>query len=557
MSAGTPLITEKAPTTEVVRAFEVCRRIHTHGDLRSSRVVALLPAHKRPYAHVLAAFAMWADHLADEGEPSGRSQAMVRLRADTLTALAIGPGPRTRTQPVLRALAYMVRTWDLRVELLEEFLTALEQDSRHKPRFRDFVDLRNYLRGMSGALAELFTPLLDPIQENVPELMSLLGEVFQMTDILRDLPQDLARGRCYLPLQDLEPLGLETGDLTGPWTGPAHRELLALQVGRVRELLARGKEVVEAVHPSSRPFLASLVAGLTMGVDECEYLDTNPTVFAKTTQPQRPSAAKLATGLTQHQIATAGPPPELITTAPPRPEQVPAHVAVIMDGNRRWARERGMAAVGGHLAGEEAMHRLVDAAGELGIDHVTVFAFSTENWSRVPEEVSSLLEVLTWSVPRMTDRLHGRGMRLRWCGRRDRVGATLRERLERAERLTSDNTGMTFTVCLDYGGRQEMTDALDRAMTEAASAPSKLEHLTQADVLDFLYEPDLPDVDLLIRTSGEQRISNFLPWHTAYAEIFFDKVFWPDYDRSHLLHAVHDYAQRRRSFGGTLRKEGA
>lgn len=559
MSTEAPLITEESPTTEVVRAFEVCRRIHTRQDHLSSRIVALLPVHKRPYAHVLAAFAMWADHLADEGEPSGRAQVMARLRTDTLTALEAGPHARVHTQPVLRALAHMVRAWDLRVELLEEFLTALEQDSRHEPRFQDFGDLRTYLRGMTGTLAELFTPLLEPAHDNAPEMMSLLGETLQMTDILRDLPEDLARGRCYLPRQDLELLGLHVDDLGGPWSEPTHRELLALQVERARELLARGKEVVEAVHPSSRSFLACLVTGLTMGVDECEYLGTSPTSAptapARMTHLHGPSAAKLAADLTRRQIATAGPPPEHAPKTPHRP--VPAHVAVIMDGNRRWARERGMADVEGHLAGEEAIHRLLDAAGELGIGHVTTFAFSTENWSRAPEEVSSLLEVLAWSAPRITDRLCEQGMRMRWCGRRDRVGAVLRERLERAEKLTSGNTGMTFTFCLDYGGRQEMVDALGRAMTEAASGRSTLEHLTQADVLDFLYQPDLPDVDLLIRTSGEQRISNFLPWHTAYAEIFFDKVFWPDYDRSHLLHAVHEYAQRHRSFGGASRKESA
>lgn len=557
--APTPRTTTRAQSTQVIRSFEVCRRIHARKDHLSPLLIDLLPAPKRPYAHVLAAFTLWADHLADEGEPSERARAVARLRVDTLAALEAGPHTRARTQPVLRALAHMAHTWNLRVEPLEEFFTTLERDSLHTPYFGDFTDLRSYLRGMAGTIAELCAPVLEPTQENLPGLLSLLGETIQLVDILHDLHEDLARGRCYLPRQDLEHLGLQTTDLTGAWTGPAHRDLLLLQVERARELLAQGKEAVEAVHPSSRPFLSCLVSGLAMAVNDCEHLGTGPTPAptapARMTQLQGRSATKLATEITRHQGATTFPPPKFDPTSPP--EVVPAHVAVIMDGNRRWARHRGLSAVKGHLAGEEALHRLVEAAGDLGIGHVTVFAFSTENWSRPPEEISSLLNVFAWAVPRNADTLHRQGMRLRWCGRRDRVGTALREQLERAEKLTADNPGLTLTVCLDYGGRQEMADALGRAMTETASGRSRIEDLTQADVLDFLYEPDLPEVDLLIRTSGEQRISNFLPWHTAYAEIFFDKVFWPDYDRSHLLRAVHEYAQRHRSFGGTLHKEGA
>jgi undecaprenyl diphosphate synthase len=560
MRTGSLLVAERGADTGLARAFEVCRRIHTGADHLSPRIVDLLPAHKRPYAHALAAFGIWADRLADEGEVSGRGPALARFRADILTALAGEPGAPVRLPPVQRAMVHTVRAWDMPVPVLEELLTALEQDSRRPPDFPGFADLRGYMRGVSGTVAELFGAVLEPVREDAPELMSLLGEVFQYVDILHDLPEDLEQGRCYLPRQDLERLGLDAGDLIGARGTNAYRELIALQVRRARGLLDRGQEVLDAAHPSSRPFLASMVAGLRTGLDECEYLPADrPGAPPRTAVPARLSQIRetpagvlpVDPGPRRRQSPVSSPDPG----GPPA--AVPEHVAVIMDGNRRWAQALGLAAVEGHLAGEEAMYRLVDTAGDLGIKYVTTFAFSTENWSRSPEEVSSLFRVFTRRVAGIAGRLHARGVRMRWCGRRSRVEAQLRERLEWAEELTSGNSGVTFTFCLDYGGRQEMVDALKRVVDEALSGRLDPTRLTESDLAEYLYDPALPDVDLLIRTAGEQRTSNFLPWHTAYAEIVFEDALWPDFDRSHLVRAVNAYAGRRRSFGGTLGEESA
>ncbi|PDP86644.1 di-trans,poly-cis-decaprenylcistransferase [Glycomyces fuscus] len=557
---GSPLIAERGADTGLERAFEVCRRIHTGADHFSPQIVDLLPAHKRPYAHALAAFGIWADRLADEGEVSERGPALARFRAETLTALADGPGAPVRLPPVQRAMVHTVRAWNLPVPVLEELLTTLEQDSRRPPDFPGFADLRGYMRGMSGTVAELFGTVVEPVREDTPELMSLLGEVFQYIDILHDLPEDLEQGRCYLPRQDLERLGLDADDLIGARGTNAYRELIALQVRRARGLLDRGQEVVDAAHPSSRPFLASMVAGLRTGLDECEYLPANrPGAPPRTAVPARLSQTRktpvgvlpAVPGPRQRQPPVPSPDPGGPPTA------VPGHVAVIMDGNRRWARALGLAAVEGHMAGEEAMYRLVDAAGDLGIKYVTTFAFSTENWSRSSEEVSSLFRMFTRRVPGIAGRLHARGVRMRWYGRRTRVEPELRERLEWAEDLTSGNSGTTFTFCLDYGGRQEMVDALKRTVAEALSGRLDPTRMTESDLAGYLYDPALPDVDLLIRTAGEQRTSNFLPWHTAYAEILFEDALWPDFDRSHLVRAVNAYAERRRSFGGTLSEESA
>ncbi|MGW8529005.1 MULTISPECIES: polyprenyl diphosphate synthase [Nocardiopsidaceae] len=555
MRTGPLLIAERGADTGLARAFEVCRRIHTGADHLSPQVVDLLPVHKRPYAHALAAFGLWADRLADEGEVSERGSALARFRADTLAALAGGPGAPVRLSPVQRAMVHTVRAWDMSVPVLEELLATLEQDSRRPPDFPGFADLRGYMRGTAGTVAELFGTVLEPVREDAPELMSLLGEVFQYVDILHDLPEDLEQGRCYLPRQDLERLGLDADDLIGVRGTDAYRKLIARQVQRARGLLDQGQGVVDAMHPSSRPFLATTVAGLRTGLDECEYLPADPPgASPRTAVPARLSQTR------ETPVGVLPVVPELRQRQPPVPSPdpggppaaVPEHVAVIMDGNRRWARALGLAPVEGHTAGEEAMYRLVDAAGDLGIKYVTTFAFSTENWSRSPEEVSSLLRAFTRRVSGVAGRLHARGVRMRWYGRRSRVGAVLRERLEWAEELTSGNSGTTFTFCLDYGGRQEMVDALKRTVAEALSGRLDPTRLTESDLAEYLYDPGLPDVDLLIRTAGEQRISNFLPWHTAYAEIVFEDALWPDFDRSHLVRAVDAYAGRRRSFGGTL-----
>lgn len=413
---------------------------------------------------------------------------------------------------------------------------------------------------MSGTVAELLGTVLEPVREDTPELMSLLGEVLQYIDILTDLPEDLEQGRCYLPRQDLERFGLDADGLNGALGTDACRELIALQVRRARGLLDRGQEVVDAVHPSSRPFLASLLAGLRTGLDECEYLPANrpdapprTAVPARLSQTRETPAEVLPVDSVPRQQRSPVPSPD----SEDPPAAVPEHVAVIMDGNRRWALALGLAAVEGHMAGEEAMYRLVDAAGDLGIKYVTTFAFSTENWSRSPEEVSSLFKVFARRVTGVTGRLHARGVRMRWYGRRTRIEAALRERLEWAEELTSGNSGVTFTFCLDYGGRQEMVDAVKHAAAEAFSGRLDPTRMAESDLAGYLYDPTLPDVDLLIRTAGEQRTSNFLPWHTAYAEIVFDDALWPDFDRSHLVRAVNAYAERRRSFGGTLNEKSA
>ena len=232
-------------------------------------------------------------------------------------------------------------------------------------------------------------------------------------------------------------------------------------------------------------------------------------------------------------------------------ERVPAHVAIVMDGNGRWATLRGLPRTEGHGAGEEALWDTVNGAVEVGVKWLTVYAFSTENWSRPPSEVRYLMNFNRGLLQRRRDELHAMNVRIRFIGRRDwRVPRSVLKEIRIAEELTAGNTGMTFTIAFNYGGRVEIVDAVRQLASEAAEGRLKPEKIDANAIATRLYGPDAPDPDLLIRTSGEMRISNFLLWEVAYSELWFTPVFWPDFTREHLFEAIRDYQKRDRRFGG-------
>jgi undecaprenyl diphosphate synthase len=234
------------------------------------------------------------------------------------------------------------------------------------------------------------------------------------------------------------------------------------------------------------------------------------------------------------------------------PERIPRHVAAVMDGNGRWARQRGLKRTEGHAAGEDALFDTVEGAVELGIQWFTVYAFSTENWRRPADEVRYLMGFNKGILERHAEDMHSRNVRIRFAGRRDwRVPKGVLRRMEWASELTEHNTGMTLTIAFNYGGRAEIVDAV-RAIVAEGVAPDKIDEKT---IARHLYLPDMPDPDLMIRTSGEYRISNFLLWELAYSEIVFTEVLWPDFRRADLIDAIREYQARDRRFGG-LATEG-
>ena len=229
---------------------------------------------------------------------------------------------------------------------------------------------------------------------------------------------------------------------------------------------------------------------------------------------------------------------------------IPKHVALVMDGNGRWAQERGLPRTAGHEAGEASLLDCVHGALELGIGAVSAYAFSTENWRRSPEEVRFLMGFNRDVIRRRRDEMNELGVRIRWAGRRPKLWRSVIKELEEAEKLTAKNSQLTLTMCVNYGGRAEITDAVQAISAKVASGQIQPSKITERMISAHLDEPDMPDVDLFVRSSGEQRMSNFLLWQSAYAEFVFLDTLWPDFDRRQLWEACEIYADRNRRYGG-------
>ena len=247
---------------------------------------------------------------------------------------------------------------------------------------------------------------------------------------------------------------------------------------------------------------------------------------------------KLTTRIRTLTRLKAAPEPELPSSA--------RSVAIILDGNSRWARRRSLSTATGHRAGTRAVRRTVEAAIELGVRDLVLYAFSTENWNRPPDEVEALMEIFAETIERELPDLAKQGVRTRFIGRRDRAPDELRERMAALEAETAANDTLSLWIAFDYGGRAEIVEAA-RRLVEDGLAP---EEIDEASLSERLYAPDLPDPDLVIRTSGELRVSNFLLWQLAYSELVFVDTLWPDFGEDDLRAALAAYASRRRRFGG-------
>ena len=237
--------------------------------------------------------------------------------------------------------------------------------------------------------------------------------------------------------------------------------------------------------------------------------------------------------------------------------EVPRHVAIIMDGNGRWAAARGLPRVEGHRRGVEALRRTIRAAGEIGIQVITIFSFSAENWSRPASEIHELMSLLRRFIRNDLAELHKSNVRVRIIGEREGLEPDIGRLLTEAEELTRANTGLTLVVAFNYGARQEIARAARRIAVEVERGTLHAADVAMETVGRFLDAPDLPDPDLIIRTSGEQRLSNFLLWQSAYSELVFVPTYWPDFDRATLEAAIHEYQQRERRFGGLVAKTGS
>ena len=233
-------------------------------------------------------------------------------------------------------------------------------------------------------------------------------------------------------------------------------------------------------------------------------------------------------------------------------ELVPRHVAIVMDGDGRWAKQRGLPRTEGHKQGEASLLDVLAGAIELGVEYVSAYAFSTENWRRHPDEVRFLMGFNRDVIHRRREELSAMGVRIRWAGRRPKLWRSVIKELEDAEQMSAGNTVLTLQFCCNYGGRAEIADAAAAIAEEVAAGKIRPDKINEKLFSRYLDEPEIPEVDLFIRSSGEQRLSNFLLWQSAYAELVFLDTLWPDFDRRHLWHACEIYASRDRRYGGAV-----
>jgi len=237
-------------------------------------------------------------------------------------------------------------------------------------------------------------------------------------------------------------------------------------------------------------------------------------------------------------------------SAPTFQGSVPQHVAIVMDGNGRWANAKGLTRIEGHKAGEEALLDVVAGAIQAGVKYLTVFAFSTENWKRSPDEVRFLMGFNREVLRRRRDQLNAWGVRVRWAGRKPRLWTSVISELQEAERMTAKNNTLTLTMCVNYGSRIEIVDAVNQIAQLVADGKLKPGGISEKTIQKHLLTSNLPDVDLFLRSSGEQRASNFLLWQSAYAEFVFLDTLWPDFTRKDLWHGIELFQNRNRRFGG-------
>jgi undecaprenyl diphosphate synthase len=560
-------------------AYRLCRRTTRQHDPGIYALIQLTPAVLRPACWALWAAASVLDDLADDPDVE-RDERAARVEAWT-KALQHDLAAGTSTDPIRHALVDTAGRWRLDLSSLQGAMAATRDDA-HGLRFTDWAAWRAWC---SGAIV----PWVDQVRQlferaGAPMTFRLDRQTdyehfvagVQLTDILTDLSADLAQCHLLLPQEALGSFPGADSDLSqGHWS-PAvaalTRELTALARRWVTEpVMTRG------MHPGAAIVLEAAADLMRAQLDAIDA--AGPALLKRAPRPSVvarirvlvPARLRSALAWSLTPLTVPGPRPSAAATTdqspaaddtglrPPPPhrdgvrppqiaaDQMPSHVAVIMDGNGRWAEQRGLSRSDGHRVGILALRETVYGALDIGLRNLTLYAFSTENWKRDPKEIAVILSALQYELDEGP--IRDLDVRQRWAGQPGRLPEELVQALMRQERRTRARTGMTLTVCINYGGRDEITRTA-AALAQAARAGAVNPNLIGPD--DFarhLPHPDMPDVDLLWRTGKEQRTSNFLPWHATYAELYFTPGYWPDVDRRDLWQAITEYIRRQRRHG--------
>ncbi|MEU3950390.1 polyprenyl diphosphate synthase [Streptomyces sp. NPDC029526] len=567
-------------------AYRLCRQRTQREDPVEYALIQLAPPALRPPCWALWAAANAIDDLADERDATPEQRA--RRVEQWITGLTRDLHLGRSSDPVRHALVDTAIRWQLDLSELTDAMLLVKNDAsgRH---FDDWAAWRAWGR---DTLLPWFDQVRDLFDRAGAPLALRLDEKdnyeqfldgVRLTDILTDLAADLADGDLLLPQEVFKAFPGSGDDLAGlRWSTPV-AELIAHLTALARRWTTQ-PSLTRGMHPGPATIVQSMARLLHAQLDAINQagpalLHTPPrparATSARILAPARARAA-LAWRLTHLTLPAPRTPGTTAPCAPPTPllagprarafaappahpsgarpphltsAQMPAHVAVIMDGNGRWATQQGLPRAHGHRSGALALRDTVHGALDIGLCHLTLYTFSTENWKRDPEEVDAILDVIRNELA--TDPYRDLDVRIRWHGRTGKLPADLVDLLLTRERTTRDRTGLTLTLCINYGGRDEITRAAARLAATVKNDGLNPDWITENDLARHLPHPDMPDVDLLWRTGNEQRTSNFLPWHSSYAELHFTEHLWPDVDRRHLWQAITEYSRRQRHYGAT------
>ncbi|MET9757794.1 polyprenyl diphosphate synthase [Streptomyces sp. NPDC006372] len=561
-------------------AYELCRRRTREQDPAEYALIRLVPPVLRPACWALWAAANALDDLGDERTaPAAERAARVE---EWITALHRELPTGTSPDPIRHALLDSAARWRLDLSELRGAMVQVQDDTRGR-RFDDWAAWRTWGRDnllpWFGQVRTLFDRAGVPValRLDARETYEEFLDGVRLTDILTDLAADLAQGDLLLPDEAVRSFPGAAQDLAHRRWSPAVAALVTHLTGLARQWVTQ-EGLSRGLHPGPATVLHTMSALLRAQLDAIG--SAGPALLRRPPRPApltrarilaparvRASVAWSLTPLTvpparrdDHAIPplTDRPAPTMVFRRPPPhpsgrqpppvpPGQLPTHVAVIMDGNGRWAQRRGLPRHEGHRAGADAVREVVHGALDIGLRHLTLYTFSTENWNRGAQEVDAILGLLRREVA--DDPFRDLDVRLRWHGRAHRLPPDLVDLLHLRERATRTRTGLTLTMCIDYGGRDELTRTAAALARRARAGRLDPDLITEEDFARHLPHPDMPDVDLLWRTGNEQRTSNFLPWHTAYAELHFTPELWPDVDRRHLWQAITTYTHRQRRHG--------
>ncbi|MEV7597244.1 polyprenyl diphosphate synthase [Kitasatospora sp. NPDC089797] len=565
------------------QGFELCRRATRRTGEIEYATTLLLPLRLRVALWSLYGAARTIDDLAeDDSDRTGAAERLDAWNREFQRDLRRGRSD----DPVRAALLHTVRGWDLPPDWLRSVFEGQLADTTG----REFATWDDWYDYVAMVNAPFVIQTASMLVQNAGLSVSLrqdagtldvwqnLARAVNLTDALADLGEDGARHRIRLPAEVLDRFGVPPRDLLTGRSSAALQAMVHHLTGTARTWFDNSPQLPPVLHPAIGTALTcylDLHRLLLDTVDErAAALPRHRLTISRRRSRRLLLTARATTALAWALFPSPLGDLSLPPPAPAAPASLPAtpatlpddpptggpprHVAVIMDGNGRWAAARGLQRDHGHRAGMKALNDVVDAAHELGVRYLTVYAFSTENWRRPAAEVNTLLHALPRELLRDSAATwHQRGVRVRWAGQRAGLPLDLVSVLTSMTERTRHNSALTLTLCLNYGGRAELTAAAGRLATEAAAGRLDPRTLSEADLAAHLHLADLPDVDLLLRTGGEHRLSNFLPWQSVYAELMFLDTPWPEFDRRALRDAVEAYARRSRRYGAVPRPDPA